>query len=1220
MTNETGGNGIVKRNSTLSLTHCSEAVKLDVSKYQLYREEKEMLRDAWLRTIGGGCHGKSDAILVHGNAASGKSAFVQSMRRPVEQSGGIFLAGAFSAETRSKQYSAISNPIVTLYEKLQAVMGSSDLREYIAGELGVEEILTLTRCLPKLSDLLEVRKAEPRRSQLMSVRSMASTRKNSLDRSSASSIPPLGENGSGMTANARAAAYASLGRHLGNLLKAMARKSTPILFLVEDLHLASAPAVTLFSSLINDADISNILFVGTYGDDDARFKEVFFSDECQANSMLTDLCLGAMSVHEVNQLVAAATDMPSTKTYELASIVCKKAGGNIYLVTQFLELLQVQKLLLFSFKTNGWEWDIARIESETDVTDSVADIIVRRIHQLPESAQDLLKISSCLGSQFDLALVAVIIAHEEGINVSLHDVPQSKPIFDGDTLMLPSDCVTSPLEKDLEYLYQTGLVEHSTEGLSKFAHEKVQHASYALIPAGPERDQLHLRIGRLLCELNEYDASPKEWMVFSAVDQFNKVSKCIVFESDILEVIHLNVAAAELAVNMSAFVVASAYLRAAIQLVERDVTDSFWTFHYRLCLRLYNDAAEMEQCAGKVEDCLTSVSTVFKHAHNLNDMFRAYVVQIHVIASQGSLQDAIVLGLSVLKKLGVSIPDKPRRIQIIGETQKTKKMLKGRSDESLVSGLRLVDREHLMTLELLHLVSMYCHLLQERDLLSVVFLRSLQCSLQYGASEYTPCAFVNFGVILAASGEVDEGFRYAGLAMQMLDSVSDQSKAEVLFVLHAYLYHWKNPLRQSLDPLIKSYDIAMSTGSIEVALSSAGAYGVVYTCAGLPLSHVASDLRRYNQQSVDYSLDTVQTIMAPSLQFVLNLMGESRDVLILTGEAMNQDNLLQHATISGNRVAVRAVHRYRLLLATWFGDTRAALDSISSLPPDEAPCRFEYAQEAFASALACTAQARAHRGRKILRQAQAYLNMVLKWTKAGNGNCHDMLLLLEAEMMGLVPKHDVAKVRAAYDKAIASSSRSGYLHNAALANEKAAQFFADQGDTFWFENYLEKAHEYYVEWNAWGKVRQLEARYPFLLQLDNDMESVRSGSFQGRTRFSHLSKSAHGRLSAHSRRAGLMSSGRRPVAPRQERNASSPSPDPTQYYDSLNHSGGGRVPLSSIASLDTGFRRRRSSLRSSLTMEKVESERNSSRSASESFSLNSDLISSETDDEVASFH
>jgi predicted ATPase len=151
--------------------------------------------------------------------------------------------------------------------------------------------------------------------------------------------------------------------------------------------------------------------------------------------------------------------------------------------------------------------------------------------------------------------------------------------------------------------------------------------------------------------------------------------------------------------------------------------------------------------------------------------------------------------------------------------------------------------------------------------------------------------------------------------------------------------------------------MAMDSGSIDVALSSADAYAVVYTCAGLPLSHVASDMRRFKQQTVDYRLDTVQAVMASSLQFIMNLMGESRDPVVLTGEAMNQETLLKDATASGNRVAVRAVYRYRLLLAAIFGDTTEALAMIDDMPAEDINCHFGHAREAFASGLACIARA-----------------------------------------------------------------------------------------------------------------------------------------------------------------------------------------------------------------------------------------------------------------------
>jgi hypothetical protein len=75
-----------------------------------------------------------------------------------------------------------------------------------------------------------------------------------------------------------------------------------------------------------------------------KLKEVF-SDASRQNLFLTEVFLKEITLHEVNQLVAAATQMPVTKIFDLGSIVHQKTGGSLYLVTQFLELLQEQNLL-----------------------------------------------------------------------------------------------------------------------------------------------------------------------------------------------------------------------------------------------------------------------------------------------------------------------------------------------------------------------------------------------------------------------------------------------------------------------------------------------------------------------------------------------------------------------------------------------------------------------------------------------------------------------------------------------------------------------------------------------------------------------------------------------------------------------------------------------------------------------------------------------------------
>ena len=67
-----------------------------------------------------------------------------------------------------------------------------------------------------------------------------------------------------------------------------------------------------------------------------------------------------------------------------------------------------------------------------------------------------------------------------------------------------------------------------------------------------------------------------------------------------------------------------------------------------------------------------------------------------------------------------------------------------------------------------------------------------------------------------------------------------------------------------------------------------------------------------------------------------------------------------------------------------------------------------------------------------------------------------------------------------YEHAIASAGANGLIHNEAIANELAARFYAARGFTTIANAYLREARSCYQRWGADGKVRQLEAHYPFL--------------------------------------------------------------------------------------------------------------------------------------------
>jgi PAS domain S-box-containing protein len=67
-----------------------------------------------------------------------------------------------------------------------------------------------------------------------------------------------------------------------------------------------------------------------------------------------------------------------------------------------------------------------------------------------------------------------------------------------------------------------------------------------------------------------------------------------------------------------------------------------------------------------------------------------------------------------------------------------------------------------------------------------------------------------------------------------------------------------------------------------------------------------------------------------------------------------------------------------------------------------------------------------------------------------------------------------------YEKAIRSADANGFVHNAALANELAARFYAARGFEKIANAYLQDARHGYFRWGANGKVKQLDHLYPHL--------------------------------------------------------------------------------------------------------------------------------------------
>lgn len=189
-------------------------------------------------------------------------------------------------------------------------------------------------------------------------------------------------------------------------------------------------------------------------------------------------------------------------------------------------------------------------------------------------------------------------------------------------------------------------------------------------------------------------------------------------------------------------------------------------------------------------------------------------------------------------------------------------------------------------------------------------------------------------------------------------------------------------------------------------------------------------------------------------------------------------------------------YRQQMVLAYYLDDIELANKMSSKLgdPFIEGPVSW-LPPRLYFQGLVAVAMFRSTRKRCYHKQAKSCLQKLRRFTHEGNVNCHHMFLILEAESLSLstynkkLKRTHIASVCGAYNKAIVSAGRLGFLNDQALANELCGAYcLTVVEDASLASIYLTRAHHLYVRWGATGKVKQLDHKYGTYLAINGSTE------------------------------------------------------------------------------------------------------------------------------------
>ena len=823
-------------------------------------------------------------------------------------------------------------------------------------------------------------------------------------------------------------------------VKAISSKERPLVMFFDDMQWAQASSLDMLRSVCMEGDAEGLLILMAYRDNDITPAHPFavLLEEVSVKVPLTKIEVSNFQCATVNDMMADVLKLPQNYTKPLADVVWQQTDGNVFFVIQLLLALADKGLLYMDVQEQRWSWDQDHLLSVI-VSTNVVELLVEKMNRLPTTCQEILKVAACIGAEFSISTVALVVSDLDG--------------------------------SSLQRIESEGLVHlDKVHGEHKFVHDKIQQAAYTLID-NDEKSLFHLDLGRHL--LSQMSPSKLEDSIFIVVKQLNIASHLISDAKERSQAAALNLRAGQKAMLLSAFKHAAMYIRYGISLLG----DDRWTDQYNLSLSLHNAAAEAEYCNGKFDKVETMVQEVLDNARSFRDKIRAYSNKVYALGTQGRPTEALDLGIKVLGKLGESFPSSSRRCYVMIEYYKTRNMLRGKTNEYLLSLPRMRNPDKLAAMQLLKLIAIYAYM-GRADFFPLAVFRMVQLSLRHGISAVSTDAFGKYALLLCGTMQkFGEGYRYGQLALAILNRFQAKEWiARTYTLVYGCTNHWTQPLRANLDQLKYAHSVGMETGDIEYSANVICLYCFHCLEAGRALDENSREAETYLDQMILFKQHAWVAMTRPLCQAYDCLRGLADDPSSLTGKFMDQDAAIQSATDAGFSLELVFINYLALLLACLFHDfeTAAQMAKRSRNVSNESTGTFMAVNHAFFEGLAALSLAgKTPNPKPHMNLARSSLKRLKLWSKHSPQNGMQKVMLIKAEFSALTAKDQDAAL-SMYRIAAETAKKNGFIQDEALANERTGLFLLKHEDPSTARAYFERAHSLYFEWGANAKADHVE--------------------------------------------------------------------------------------------------------------------------------------------------
>ena len=1008
----------------------------------LYGRDREVkqLQEAFERRIS--TRKKAPELcLVAGKSGTGKSILVKkALHELVEDHDGAYILGKFDQLKNPEPYGpfvvALTQLVIVLQQRYVQVEGG--LKQLMLDQVGLESCYVLCSLVSGLSQVL------------------------GLDQKQTSFF-------------ALSAQQDRLKVALKKFFQVICSNETPVVLVMDDLQWSDVGSLQLLEHLVSEeSSIEGLMVVGICRDNEVPWDHNFCAMlrrlEDEKGAKIDHIAITNLSLDVANTLASEVLSQPPQMCLSLTEIIHTATGGNAFFMLHYFKTLHQEGVLVSeqvdrsggdeytrSFGTNyQWLWDNDKWVARFHNLDMV-DLVAFQIKRLPAECQQLLMTASCLGAEFDVSMLNLLLNGKSDVTLS-DNINMLRAL----QTLVKEQMVVKQLHRS---------------GKFAFAHDIIQQASFALVPQ-EERAMSHITIGRALFE----GLSQKEIQenLFLVVNQMILGIPLLCTETDKHGLATLALEAGKKASRASDLERALTYYQIGVGLLQ----NRHWRDEYHLSLDLFNSLAEAQAFCGHFDSMDMTLEEAISNCRSENDKIRSKTTRIHSLTARLRFREALGQGFQIISSLGEKLPASPSILCLIVELVKVKRLLRGKTDADLLNLPTIENSKKKSAIEVLSIleISAFCG---NPDYFPLMVLRMMKLTLKYGKSDEAPIVFAPYGMILAALGEYDEAYRFGQLSLRLMDQ-SENARRKwfpcASFIVHAAINPWKIPGREAVKEFPQIIAGCMEICDYDCAVYSAYSYCINDYLVGNRIPVIEERLEQHMEFIRRFQQGPWLALSLLARQFLLNLMDETRDPLLLDFRSEDcEEGRDYRAPTSGDKFSFQlqesTLVTHKLVLAYHFGDLPLALGCAKAVRAFEDTCKSTtlVIRQYFFDGMTALEAAHFGQRRKHLKTGRGILKKLGRLT-ALQADFLPYVSLLQGEIETLNKKNP-KKAMEWFEKAMQQSSEGGARQIHALAYERAAIAQQRLGTEDKARVLMMKAIGLYDEWGAHAVSAHLKKKH-----------------------------------------------------------------------------------------------------------------------------------------------